>query len=91
VGPACDAKFEFCSVGVGSNDATVSFGKNTIIYGCFWAPYGKMNLGHSTDLYGKFWADRIGSDWNVNMELCGNPPLPVAPTTWSAIKSRLVD
>jgi hypothetical protein len=89
VGPDCTAQFELCSVGVGPLEATVAFARKSIIYGRFWVPNGRINLGDATDLYGKFWADRISSDNNVNMELCGGQPLAIAPTTWSAIKTRI--
>jgi hypothetical protein len=62
------------SVGVKSNDASVSFSQNTVFHGRMQVPNGMINLGNSTTLNGKFWAKNITSDFSVNV---------VGPTTTS--------
>lgn len=67
VGTNGGAKVYAGSYNVGSNDATIAFSRRTEAHGRFYAPNGNLNLGNHTDLYGSFWANRINSDWNVNI------------------------
>ncbi|HEX5086554.1 MAG TPA: DUF5979 domain-containing protein [Nocardioides sp.] len=62
-----------------NNDNAVRFGENSEIWGHFYSPNGRLNLGRRTDLHGTFWAKSIGSDFNVDAEYCP-PPLPEPET-----------
>ena len=64
---------------VSSNDNAVTFGQDSKVWGHFYAPTGKLNLGNQTDLHGTFWAQTIRSDFNVDVEYCP-PPLPEPET-----------
>jgi hypothetical protein len=65
--------------GVGANDNAVRFGQDSTVWGHFYTPGGRLNLGNQTDLHGTFWARAIGSDFNVDVEFC-EPPLPTPAT-----------
>jgi hypothetical protein len=73
---------------VSSNENTVRFGQDSEVWGHFYAPKGKLNLGNQTDLHGTFWARTIGSDFNVDVEYCP-PPLP-EPETGSIVVAKRV-
>jgi hypothetical protein len=62
-----------------NNDNSVRFGENSEIWGHFYTPNGRLNLGRRTDLHGTFWARSIGSDFNVDVEYC-RPRLPEPDT-----------
>jgi hypothetical protein len=70
------------------NDNSVSFGRNSELWGHFYAPNGKMNLGHTTDLHGTFWARSILNDWNVDVQYC--PPPHPEPDTGRIIVAKRV-
>jgi cysteine-rich repeat protein len=72
VGPACEARFLVGSDGVGANDPSVSFGRNSEFHGQVYAPNGRIALGSRTDLFGRFWSETITSDFNANVTNC--PP-----------------
>jgi len=74
--------------GVSSNSNTVRFGQDSEVWGHFYTPNGRLNLGNQTDLHGTFWAQSIGSDFNVDVEYCP-PPLP-EPETGTIIVAKLV-
>jgi hypothetical protein len=59
--------------GVSSNDNAVRFGQDSEIWGHFFTPAGRLNLGNQTSLHGTFWARAIGSDFNVDVEYCPPP------------------
>jgi hypothetical protein len=85
-GSSCDTKVYVRSDGVGPSAPSVAFAHDsddhpTTIYGNFWAPWGRINLGNQTDLYGKFWAQRISSDLNVNVYGCGSVSTTTTSTT----------
>jgi hypothetical protein len=64
----------------GLTEATINFGRKVQAKGQFFAPFGLLDLGHTTDLVGRFWADRIGSDWNVNVSFtCERPVIGLGP------------
>jgi hypothetical protein len=65
--------------GVSANNNTVTLGQDSEVWGHFYAPTGKLNLGNQTDLHGTFWARSIGSDFNVDVQYCG-PPHPEPET-----------
>ncbi len=69
LGTQGNARIYAGSFGVGANDATIAFSRNTEAHGLFYAPNGNLNLGNHTDLFGHFWADDINSDWNVSMDI----------------------
>jgi hypothetical protein len=71
-----------------NNDNSVSFGRNSELWGHFYAPNGKMNLGHTTDLHGTFWARSILNDWNVDVQYC--PPPHPTPETGRIIVAKRV-
>jgi hypothetical protein len=65
--------------GVSANDNAVKFGQDSRIWGHFYVPTDRLNLGNQTDLHGTFWARDIGSDFNVDVQYCA-PPVPPPPT-----------
>jgi hypothetical protein len=65
--------------GLGANDNAVTMGQDSDVWGHFYSPDGKINLGNQTTLHGTFWGRAIASDFNVDVEYC-EPPLPLPPT-----------
>jgi hypothetical protein len=70
------------------NDNAVRFGENSEIWGHFYSPNGRLNLGRRTDLHGTFWAKSIGSDFNVDAQYCA-PPLPEPETGTIKVTKRV--
>jgi hypothetical protein len=65
--------------GVDANSNAVRFGQDSEIWGHFWVPDGRLNLGNQTTLHGTFWSQSMASDFNVDVEYCA-PPDPQPPT-----------
>ncbi len=61
---------------VGANNNAVRFGQDSEIWGHFYVPDDRLNLGNQTSLHGTFWARAIGSDFNVDVEYCPPPHPP---------------
>lgn len=91
IGVAGDVRFLLRSDNVSSNDATVSFGRDTTFYGNVFAPNGRINLGHTTDLFGKFWCRDVSSDWNVNINRPPGNTTATVEKTWTGVKSLYGD
>jgi LPXTG-motif cell wall-anchored protein len=62
--------------GVGANDASINFGKNTQAAGHFFT-LGRINLGNGNDLFGTFWGEHIISDFDIDVTYC--PPIGEFP------------
>jgi hypothetical protein len=71
-----------------NNDNTVTFGQDSEVWGHFYAPNGKLNLGNQTDLHGTFWAQIMRSDFNVDVQYC--PPPHSEPETGKIIVAKRV-
>lgn len=69
-GAACSARVFVQGSGVGANDNTINFSKDTTVAGHFFTLGGKLNLGNETNLFGTFWANDIISDFDVNIDYC---------------------
>lgn len=67
------AQIKTGSFGVGANDASIKFSQESKAHGQFYAPLGILNLGNNTDLFGRFIANKIGSDFNVNVTFVSVP------------------
>jgi cysteine-rich repeat protein len=72
IGPACETQFFVRGDGVGANNPTVSFGRDSEFHGLVFAPNGRIALGSRTDLFGRFHSKTITSDFNTNVTNC--PP-----------------
>lgn len=64
---------------LGASANAVRFGQDSEVWGHFYTPTGRLNLGNQTALHGTFWARAIGSDFNVDVEYC--PPPHEEPDT----------